>query len=681
MLDYNDLLTKFLENKEQEETYSLLKQHIGDVELQTVIKSLLNNLIADTIDDEPRDAEYIRRLINLVYALKVNVFQIYVSMLENGGSFRRFIKSYEFSAVLTQSIPNNEDIGKLEEIYFKKFEDEEQALWIKTVIFFTIMNFLNSDIYLDGVENPELTNTLNARQKRKIDFYEKIIKAVDEEISNQGDLFLYHNAFASIVDESIAREEYSLRESMEALIVKVLTASKVDYNCDIFNSYFDMLKRINPKIYCDAYDVAIFIKGLRNKVVDVDEDIFTVTSLEEVGRIVFNLAQKETGKDNLTVKIAVQLLRSRPLPRRTKPITDEDYYREIAAYLDINHLPMDTYKTAKDKYIEVQNKYKSLIAKIEALESECSKQILASENKTRQIKETTRKITDDQRIDEKELLIEMQRRKELKSLVDEDSFLSYSKTQLKNFFELFLNDEAGEKRLRSWVLSDIRSGYSNRGDNRCDNSDNSDSNNDNDVYDNTYNIEKHFAPYIQIINQFEKIITPSPAKTLQILKYRNKWLPFLNKIKKKHWQQSRTKLTETSSPEYQCFNSELQNHVLNLDALLDVNDGVCYLGRLRQVIPETLTMIRTNVGRSSCLKQRKRILEKALTQFESKDYDIVSNILPVQIEGLFADYLENSLLFEALKDISVYEKIYNNSAVLVRKAKIADEEDLNLGFG
>ncbi len=53
---------------------------------------------------------------------------------------------------------------------------------------------------------------------------------------------------------------------------------------------------------------------------------------------------------------------------------------------------------------------------------------------------------------------------------------------------------------------------------------------------------------------------------------------------------------------------------------------------------------------------RKVILLKAIASFESGDFDLFNNIIPLQLEGLFGDYLKDGFIFYRFTNLNIYPK-------------------------
>ena len=53
-----------------------------------------------------------------------------------------------------------------------------------------------------------------------------------------------------------------------------------------------------------------------------------------------------------------------------------------------------------------------------------------------------------------------------------------------------------------------------------------------------------------------------------------------------------------------------------------------------KLLEELKDMLQSSV----CLRGRKNILLKSVELYERGEYEVLNNILPIQIEGVFADY-------------------------------------------
>lgn len=123
---------------------------------------------------------------------------------------------------------------------------------------------------------------------------------------------------------------------------------------------------------------------------------------------------------------------------------------------------------------------------------------------------------------------------------------------------------------------------------------------------------------------------------------------------------------------------ELEEHPLNAKELLKISTREEYLARLEHAADEVVKFIVENIQKSLCLRRRADIIRSIIQRFQNEDYKAVINMIPVQVEGLLADYLEYSLIYETNQHLRIYEEIYKS--VLVNKTDLVNNNKLNLGF-
>lgn len=68
------------------------------------------------------------------------------------------------------------------------------------------------------------------------------------------------------------------------------------------------------------------------------------------------------------------------------------------------------------------------------------------------------------------------------------------------------------------------------------------------------------------------------------------------------------------------------------------------------------------IEESVCLRNRRDILNKCLDLYENSDFEMFNHVVPIQIEGMFADYLMDSTTFRRFTKLEMY-----TSAVLQEK--------------
>lgn len=95
------------------------------------------------------------------------------------------------------------------------------------------------------------------------------------------------------------------------------------------------------------------------------------------------------------------------------------------------------------------------------------------------------------------------------------------------------------------------------------------------------------------------------------------------------------------------YNSELKNIVDDYDLIKDLKD---------------------RIKNSFCLYGRKEVLIKALELFENKEYEIFNNIIPIQLEGMFSDYLKDTTTLSRFTDLNLYQNTVLREKIKYLKA-------------
>lgn len=61
-----------------------------------------------------------------------------------------------------------------------------------------------------------------------------------------------------------------------------------------------------------------------------------------------------------------------------------------------------------------------------------------------------------------------------------------------------------------------------------------------------------------------------------------------------------------------------------------------------------------NLESSICLRERKEIIRKAIDLFKQGEYEVFNSIIPIQMEGMFADYLQDTTIFLRFSKMNLY---------------------------
>ncbi len=81
-----------------------------------------------------------------------------------------------------------------------------------------------------------------------------------------------------------------------------------------------------------------------------------------------------------------------------------------------------------------------------------------------------------------------------------------------------------------------------------------------------------------------------------------------------------------------------------------------YLNTLRQYVQDhdVINELSNLIELSVCLRERKEVLLKSLTLFKSNDFIIFNHIIPLQIEGMFGDFLKDATTFNRFTSMTIH---------------------------
>lgn len=86
------------------------------------------------------------------------------------------------------------------------------------------------------------------------------------------------------------------------------------------------------------------------------------------------------------------------------------------------------------------------------------------------------------------------------------------------------------------------------------------------------------------------------------------------------------------------------------------NDQEAYLSSLRKFMSDYVILddLTSMIDKSICLRDRKDILSKCIELYNSGEFELFANIAPIQIEGMFADFLRDTTTFRKFTKLEVY---------------------------
>lgn len=629
------------------------------------------------------DFEYVVNLANLSSFLEIeDAFPFFSVVLEHSFSdvFKEDNKLIDrnqvYAGILWSLTPKREDfneepeqISALRQILFSPDSIDEGRI----VAFYVVSSFLQS--FPPKFLNKSISS--DDYDKALCEFYIKVLNLFTTEFDeHQTALFL---PVLNVIIEKILTDRFESRNLVFKAyntIVNLIISSSSGFNYSGFKLYYRWIKQLNAEQYGTVIKVERFIRSWRT--LD-QEDIYSFDTLEEIGKYLFDRVKTEVGAGDKCVKIALKKINYYPFNNRNVPYTDEGYSLELCSYLEIIEPPKKNYDRAIELYREIKKRYKEIAGKIDCLIDETKKMQEKAENRSKEIidKSLNNKVVYNVLADKEMLVKEFFELKQLQTLWKEETtkgangeyiqhesgILVYLKAVLKENMKLLLDCDAIEQEaiagkenqeaavpparndniseyvpnlLKKWVLDCARKQSSDQ----------------NETIDDKFNI------FFNNLNTFDKLLNHTPDEIIRIIGYKIRFKPFYEKIRNEYWMKYPKQLMIKRSFMQRAFSREVGVHPLNHFKLLKISDSNMYLRILDSVCEELINDLLDTINKPA-FTNRRGVLKGAIDSFKNGDYEVAINLLPVQIEGLFADFIEFSSLYKFQNDLEKYIKSLN----------------------
>ena len=369
----------------------------------------------------------------------------------------------------------------------------------------------------------------------------------------------------------------------------------------------------------------------------MDTQIFTMTSMKELGELYYNHVLNEV--ENADTDLLNTVIRTIK-PSDIEYNSQEDYYIALCQILHLKRLPSEVWVEVTKEYDEifvqrysvVTQKYQVEVNRIDAelnqtkADSDTIKNSKPSYSLMRDIS------TDEQKLYELCLKCNSLRtRKEMLMFS-----MDYVTSQLSDFCDMKdIQSVEMAKQQETLKLSK------------------------NDTYDAKF-LFSSYRDYVDIAE--DRLNRP------YALFFKVKIYIIAEKARKQYHYSCYTKSSSEAIDEYKKYveqipkiddlhahkNSNLESYNMDLDKL------ICDY----KLLEELKDMLQSSV----CLRGRKNILLKSVELYERGEYEVLNNILPIQIEGMFADYLHDTTTFLRFSKMDIY-----SNAVLKDKIRHLQE--------
>lgn len=645
------------------------------------------------------DFEYVFNLANLSSFLEIeNAFSFFSVVLEH--SFNDVFKEdnkpidkkWAYAKILLSLTPRREDfneepeqISALRHILFSPKSIDEGRL----VAFYVVSSFLQS--FPEKYRNKAIST--DDFDKALCEFYIKVLNLYTTEFDEyQASLFL---PVLNVIIEEILDERFVSGELVYKAyntIVYLIVSSASGFNYSGFKLYYRWIKQLDVEQYGTVLKAERFIRCWRNF---DQENLYSFDTLKEIGKHLFDRVKTEVGADDKCVKIALKRINHYPYNNRNAPYTDDGYSLELCGYFEIMEPPKRNYNRAIELCREIKKRYKEIVNKIDSLIDETKELQKKVKIGSKEIidKSSNNKVAYNVLSDKEKLVKEFFELKQLQTLWKEETIkdvngkyiqhesgiLVYLKDVLKENMKLFLDSDAKEQEdivgeenqeddmssagddnipqhvlnlLKKWALDCARKQPSNQ----------------NKTIDDRFNI------FFNNLSTFDKLLNYNPVEIIHIIGYRIKFKPFYEKIRNRYWMKHSKQLMIKRSFWQREFSREVGVHPLNYFKLLKISDSVKYLKILDSVCEELINDLLDIINKPA-FTNRRGVLKGAIDSFKNGNYEVTINLLPVQIEGLFADFIELSSLYKFQNDLGKY--VNNLELQLVPKIQSLDGLDFD----
>lgn len=374
----------------------------------------------------------------------------------------------------------------------------------------------------------------------------------------------------------------------------------------------------------------------------IEEDIFVKKSFEELGRFYYDyIISQVNGATVQLINIVV----------RTIGVSDDFdnqdcYYKEITKILGIENLPSNIIETVRNEFNAIfVTKLNSVIAKYEIEINRVITEQQTAKTESDEIKKATPtySIIRDISIEENRLYELCAKCNSLRTRKEMLVFaFEYINKVIGDFCDLS-DPQSVEKAIRQVTLK-----YSKN--------------------NSEFIRNQLFYEYKNAIEIFEDDIERDYAVFFKIKIY-----TVIEKANKLY----HSRIYSSTEDENLTFYQEYISNIPKLDDMYmwkSTNQDK-YVECLDNLIDKygLLVDLMDEVKNSVCLRRRKSVLLNAIELYENGEYEVFNNIVPVQIEGMFADYLRDTTTFIRFSHMNIYE-----DAVLQGKIRLLNEAGDNL---
>lgn len=355
----------------------------------------------------------------------------------------------------------------------------------------------------------------------------------------------------------------------------------------------------------------------------VDAEIFNKTSLEQLGELYYDKILNNVEQASLELVNAVVKTIA---PKDSSFEEQEGYYRALCRILGIIKLPSDLLLDVEKEYDELfVQKYAVVMQKYQQEISRINSKLYSLKSQSNEIKRAkpSYMFMRDLATDETQLLEIYSECNELRSRKSMLEFaMEYLNSRLMDFCNMQdITSVSVAKMRKALELSKT------------------------DVYGADFS----FSSYKEYLEIVEDDIDRDYALFFKVKLY-----VIIENARKSYRYSTYTKSDDEALEEYETYlnkippidtmNSYKKNNLEHYDEVLE-----------KLIVDfELMDGMQKGLESSVCLRERKGILLKAVELYNQGEYEIFNNIIPIQIEGMFADYLRDTTTFRRFSKMDIY---------------------------
>lgn len=374
----------------------------------------------------------------------------------------------------------------------------------------------------------------------------------------------------------------------------------------------------------------------------IDDELFTRATFEELGEYYYNkaLAQANDATD-LLLQTVIRFMG----PKNLSFESLNDYYKSLCKIIGIEKIPSEILNEVKKEYDDIfVQKYNTVIQKATIATTEINNKLRKLQADSDTIKNASPNYSFMRDLSSNELRLyqygnecnALRTRKEMIEFV-----VQYMTNKLMEFCDI-RDTNSIELAIKEETLKLSK----------------------NDAY----GADVSFLSYKDIVE-----ITEDDIARPYALYFKVKFYTAAEKARKNMYASQYTLNEEALVEQYKAYLSNIPK----IDDLQfqKENDQRAYLSTLRKFISDYVIIddLTNMIAESICLRDRKDILTKCVELYNAEEFELFDNIAPVQIEGMFADFLRDTTTFRRFTKLELYA-----GAVLREKIKFLQDANSDI---